>query len=113
MLLLLALVAYCGLPSNPPADLFQTQWLQIASVDVDEPRRLVAPTQVKEHRAREGLLELEQAKSGKGKAAATAAPDDVTAPVVADTACPEVPSFGTAVLMTGKHSRAPPRGLPA
>lgn len=112
-LLILALVGYCGLPSNPPADLFQSKWLQMASVDVHEPHRLVAPTQVKEHRAREGQLELERARSGKDKATAAIAPDDVSAPAASDTACSALPSCETATPTTARHPRAPPHGLSA
>lgn len=63
-LLFLALVGYCGLPSNPPPTLF-------ATVDVDgsegpslsslepAPKHFVAPTQVEEYRGRETIADAD------------------------------------------------------
>lgn len=65
MLLVLALAGYCALPSNPPADLFQAQWLELAGDDGGSGRRhLVAPTQVKEHRSRGALSEAGEGGAG-------------------------------------------------
>lgn len=51
-LLILALLGYCGLPSNPPADLFQAKWMQLSAGDTSA--RRIAPTQADEHFGREG-----------------------------------------------------------
>lgn len=51
-LLVLALLSYCGLPSNPPDDLFKATWLQLANAD-EAGTIFVAPSQAKEYRARD------------------------------------------------------------
>lgn len=53
VLLILASLGYGGLPSNPPAGLYQTGWISLAEASGNAfDHRLFAPTQAKEYRKR-------------------------------------------------------------
>ena len=60
VLLGFALIGYCGLPSNPPSGLDDFQTASHAQADdLAAPKKLLAPTQAKEHRTRDSLAEPE------------------------------------------------------
>lgn len=114
-LLLLALAGYCGLPSNPPTDLFHADWFRLTgSGHAAAPGGLAAPTQNKEYRARDkaSIAALQVAPKDEpdpGKAALPPAAAFVPEPACDGPAfCGAQPAHADAGLLASRPSRGPP-----
>lgn len=108
LLLALALIGYCGLPSNSPTAMSQTHWqFQAFAIDTQS-RGFVTPTQAKEYRARDDALGGDT-PDYDGDAALVPA-DPVAVEIMCGTPGPASgqPSCVSAAVRTGNHSRAPP-----
>ncbi len=107
MLLVLALLAYGGLPSNPPAAVAMQSEIVVA-IAADMPgERYIAPTQVKEYRSR---LTLADEPGHAGAIDAPAGPARLVPPLAYETIAfrQAAASFGQVPDATCNGPRAPP-----